>query len=726
MDYIQNLEFTLGGIKNPKIDIRGKKKENITLKLYVDKKEVELISNEALDYSYVLKKMGMGKNEEKIDYSIIVSQKIKLVELYVVKNKKEIKIKEIKTNLIKRIFEKIIYSIKRILYKLKRLPKIIFKVIKIMWTRHHFIVPPKMIKRYIKSFNNNINHNTVEELFYNPLINNEYNKWLDENKYAKEIKNLKYRPLISIVIPVYNVKREYLQECIDSVLNQTYDNFEICIADDCSTNEETVNTLKEYEKRDKRIKVVYRKTNGHISEATNSAIEIATGEFIGLLDNDDILDEYALYEVVSKLNENKDLDMIYTDEDKLNSNGEYSYPNFKPDWSPDTFNSSNYICHFTVLRKSIVNKIGGFRSEYNGSQDYDLFLRFTEQTNKICHIPRILYHWRVIEGSTAAAGSNKNYAYEAGKLALEDSFKRKGIKANVEQIGNPQMFYVNYLLDKEPLISIIIPTRDKINILDRCLDSIFNKTNYKNFEVIVVDNGSVEEETFKVFEQYKNKYKNFKVQREDCEFNYSYLNNAAIKKCKGEYIVLLNNDTEVIYPNWLTDMVGYAAQPHVGCVGAKLLYPDTTIQHSGVVIGCGGVASHAYVGTGREAFGYMGRLISPFNWAAVTAACLMIKKSKFEEVDGLDEKLRVAYNDVDLNLKILEKGYYNVILPKVELFHYESISRGSDFDPKNKVRFMSEFDYMISKWKENIITDKFYNQNFSHDIPFYLDKKKEN
>ena len=365
----------------------------------------------------------MGKNEEKIDYSIIVSQKIKLVELYVVKNKKEIKIKEIKTNLIKRIFEKIIYSIKRILYKLKRLPKIIFKVIKIMWTRHHFIVPPKMIKRYIKSFNNNINHNTVEELFYNPLINNDYNKWLDENKCINEKKELKYKPLISIVIPVYNVKREYLEECIDSVLNQTYDNFEICIADDCSTNEETVNTLKEYEKRDKRIKVVYRKTNGHISEATNSAIEIASGEFIGLLDNDDILDEYALYEVVLKLNENKDLDMIYTDEDKLNSNGEYSYPNFKPDWSPDTFNSSNYICHFTVLRKSIVNKIGGFRSEYNGSQDYDLFLRFTEQTNKICHIPRILYHWRVIEGSTAAAGSNKNYAYEAGILALEDSFK---------------------------------------------------------------------------------------------------------------------------------------------------------------------------------------------------------------------------------------------------------------------------------------------------------------
>ena len=530
---------------------------------------------------------------------------------------------------------------------------------------------------------------------------------------------------VSIVVPVYNVDDNILSECIESVLNQTYSNFELCLADDHSTKKETIECLKKYEQKDSRIKVVYRTKNGHISEATNSAIELATGEFIGLLDNDDLLTKNALYEVVKVLNNDKTMDMIYSDEDKIALNGKRYFPHFKPDFSPDTLLSSNYICHFTVLRKNIVDQLGGFRGEYNGSQDYDLFLRFTEKTNKIYHIPKILYHWRMIEGSTSSDASSKNYAYIAGQKALEDALKRRKIKAKVHLIGTPQMYEIEYLYDKEPKISIIIPTKDKSVILKRCLESIYKYTQYKNYEVIVVDNNSKEDSTFELLKHYQKKYSNFSYYTYQCEFNYSYLNNEAVKKSSGEYIVLLNNDTEVISKDWLQKMVGYASQPHIGCVGVKLLYPTNTIQHCGVVIGCAGVAAHAFVGTGKENYGYFGRLVAPYNYSAVTAACLMIKKSKYNEVNGLDEKLKVAYNDVDLNIKILEKGYFNIILPNIQLYHYESISRGNDLSEENKQRFITEIKYISQKWNKRLLNDQYYNENLSKYYPFYLDRKKE-
>ena len=330
------------------------------------------------------------------------------------------------------------------------------------------------------------------------------------------------------------------------------------------------------------------------------------------------------------------------------------------------------------------------------------------------------------EGSTSSAGDHKNYAYIAGKNALDDYFKRNHIPAKVHLIGQPQMYRVEYLFDKEPFVSIIIPTKDKAKILDTCLQSIYDKTNYKNYEVIVIDNNSCEEETFSLLKSYQEEHDNFKYFTYQCPFNYSYINNEAVKKACGDYIVLLNNDTEVISENWLSDMVGYAMQEHIGCVGAKLLYPNRTVQHAGVVIGVGGIAMHANVSTGEDNFGYFGRLVSVYDWSCVTAACLMIKKSKYLEVNGLDENLKVAYNDVDFCLKLLDANYHHVVLPNVKLFHYESLSRGNDMREDQIKRFKKETDYMCDKWKSKLLRDKYYNDNFSYRYAFRLDRKGDN
>ncbi len=724
MKKVQIIDFTVGGIKHPLVNIHCKIHKNNRLKLVVDEKEISLTDNEEVGTNYVNKLLG---NKEYIDYKYQakLSEDCKHLRLYEVSDGVETLIKEKNIGMLVRIKDGIYFKILCFFRKLLRVPRTVCRVIKLMWERHHFLIPPKLIKRYVRSFFGNISDNNVYEHFADPLDQERYLEWLDSHNESEKKVDFKYKPLISIVVPVYNVEASILKECIESVLMQSYSNFELCLADDCSTKKETVTCLKKYEKKDKRIKVVYRKKNGHISEATNSAIKIASGEFIGLLDNDDLLSENALYEVVKVLNQNKKIDMIYSDEDKIALNGKRYFPHFKPDFSPDSLLSSNYICHFTVLRKSIVDELGGFRSEYNGSQDYDMFLRFTEKTSNIYHIPKILYHWRMIEGSTSNDAGSKNYAYLAGKKALEDALKRRKIKGEVHLIGTPQMYEIEYLLDKEPLVSIIIPTKDKSDILKRCLESIYLKTTYKNYEVIVIDNNSSEKSTFKLLDHYKKKYKNFRTYSYQCEFNYSYLNNEGVKKSKGDYVVLLNNDTEVISNDWLTKMVGYASQNHIGCVGVKLLYPTDTIQHCGVVIGCAGVAAHAFVGTSKDHFGYFGRLVAPHDYSAVTAACLMVKKSKFNEVNGLDEKLKVAYNDVDLNIKLLEKGYYNVVLPGVQLYHYESISRGYDLDEKNKQRFIEEVKYISNKWGNTLMNDKFYNSNLSNYYPFFIDREEK-
>ena len=595
---------------------------------------------------------------------------------------------------------------KKIFSKFAKVWYLIKKSIYFAWYRHHFLIPPRVLIKYIRSFFVVLKRgNGTSNLFINQ---NEYIKWFNNQPKVKH-EELKYKPLFSFIMPTYNVSRNYLTECLDSLLNQTYDNFEICIADDHSTLDETIDTLKEYEKKDKRIKVTYRTENGMISKASNSAIKLAKGEFIVLVDNDDVLELDALYYLAKALNDNKDLDLIYTDEDKMDFKGKLMEPHFKADYSPDTLMSVNYICHLTCIRKSIVDKLGGFRSEYDGSQDYDLFLRVLDNTNKVYHVDKVLYHWRQTPTSTAGYLGNKSYAYIAGKKALEDTLKRRKIKGEVLENPRVSTYLVKYANEFE-LVSIIIPMKDKSDMTRRCLDSIYSKSTYKNFEIILVDNNSTEQATFDMIKEYENKYSNFKSIRLECPFNYSYINNEAVKVAKGKYLLFLNNDTEVMSPDFIEYMLGYARQDHVGCVGIKLLYPDKLVQHAGVVLGYGGFAGHIYVANSYNDNGLFGRLVMPYNYTAVTAACLMINKDKFNSVKGFDENLTVALNDVDLNLKILEKGYYNVCLSNVEMLHYESKSRGYEASNEKHNRFLKEQAYMEKKWNKIISEDKYFSK----------------
>lgn len=544
-------------------------------------------------------------------------------------------------------------------------------------------------------------------------IEQQYELFIKKENTDREKVELKYTPKISILVPVYNVPGKWLCICLDSVINQTYSNWELCIVDDCSPNKQIQETLRNYASKDSRIKYMIRKQNGHISAASNDALKMATGEFIALLDHDDELSPIALEEVVKALNKNPQLDLIYTDEDKIDENGNRFDPHFKPDWSPDTFLSMNYICHFTVIRRDIMNDIGGFRIGYEGAQDYDLFLRVTEKTQNINHIPKILYHWRTLETSTAKDINQKGYACQAGEKAVSDALQRRGTLGKVHSKGT--MYTVEYELRDYPRVSIIIPTKDYSDILEVCLESLYTKTTYKNFEVIVVNNNSSEDETFKLFKRYSQKYDNFRVIDNNIEFNYSKLNNDAITYAQGDYVVLLNNDIEVITPNWIELMLGFCQQEHIGAVGAKLLYPDNTVQHCGIVLGMGGVAGHSQKYASRNNVGYNGRLMVPYNYAAVTAACLMIKKSKYVEVNGLDEMLKVAFNDIDFNIKLLKLGYYNVVVPQVEMYHHESKSRGYEDTPEKVMRFEREIKYMHKKWSDFLKQDPFYNKNFSLD-----------
>ncbi len=700
-------KMTIGGIKNPTVSVIGKKGKNCTLKVKINDKYYELLDDITDGRKFIENIIDKDNEYININSSIVIPKNARKVELYAYIDGNEYFVLSKKTNILLRLIKRFFYSFVLVYRKIQKIFILTFRFL-------------KKIPHIRSAFCNR--KEGIRAFYYDPFNIDDYNKWLKKNKENVKYMDLKYRPLVSVIVPVYNVDRIYLKECIDSVLNQSYQNFELILVDDCSSKKDTIDTLKEYENV-KKVKIVYRKSNGHISEATNTGLENANGDFISLLDNDDTLDKDALYFTILELNKDRKLDLIYTDEDKIYNN-KYCYPHFKPDYSPDTLYTVNYICHFTTIRTSIVKKVGGFNSEYNGAQDYDLFLRVIEKTKNICHIPRVLYHWRMIETSTAASGSNKNYAYLAGKKAIEASLKRKNIYAQVNLLENVGMYDVEYLYDKEPKVSIIIPTKDKAELVDKCLKSIYNHTNYKNYEIIVINNNSSEKNTFELLDKYKKNNNNFDYITLNCEFNFSYINNEAVRKSTGDYIVLLNNDIEIISDNWLSKMVGYASQKHIGCVGIKLLYPNNTVQHCGVVLGCGGVASHAFLNCDKNEYGYFSRLFGTYNYSAVTAACLMIEKSKFEEVSGLDENLKVAYNDVDLNMKMLEKNYYNVCIPSVIAYHYESVSRGSDFSAKNKSRFISEMRYMANKWKKNVLNDKFYNINLSVYYPFYLDKNR--
>ncbi|MCG3447216.1 glycosyltransferase family 2 protein [Enterococcus durans] len=550
----------------------------------------------------------------------------------------------------------------------------------------------------------------------------DYAEWItrheniDLKSQQEQSKKFDYRPLISIAMPVYNVEIKWLEKCIDSVINQTYDNWELCISDDASTDPKIKKCLEAYEKKEPRIKVVFRKENGHISLATNSALEIATGEFIALLDNDDELPPHALFEVVKVLNERPELDVIYSDEDKIDAEGNRFDPHFKADWSPDTLMGNNYISHLGVYRSSIVKSLGGFRKGYEGSQDYDLVLRVTEQIpeDHIYHIDKVLYHWRTIPGSTASSGEAKSYIYDSGVKALTDALNRRGIKGTFRPGLISGFYEVTYEVLQEELVSVIIPTKNGYDDLKLCVDSIIEKTSYPNYEIIIADNGSTDPKMQELFAEYKKQLdERFIVELIDIPFNYSRINNLAAEKASGKYLLFLNNDTEVIEPNWMTTMVSYAQFDRIGCVGAKLYYPDDTTQHAGVLVGIGGVAGHALNNYDRTHCGYFGRLVIDVNYLAVTAACMMVKATDFKAVHGFDETLEVAFNDVDLCLKIYELGRYNVYAHQVELYHFESKSRGYEDTPEKQKRFAGEIKKMQDKWPAYIAHDPFYNDNLT-------------
>ncbi len=533
--------------------------------------------------------------------------------------------------------------------------------------------------------------------------------------FKEKINTLNYQPLLSIIVPVYNTPQNFLEEMIESVLAQVYPNWELCIADDNSSENYIKDILKEYSMKDERIKVIFREENGHISACSNSALSLANGEFICLLDHDDLLTPNALGEVVKLLNENPQADMIYSDEDKINDDGELFDPYFKPDWCPDSFLARMYTCHFGVYRHSLIKEIGGFRLGYEGSQDYDLVLRLTEKTSNICHIPKILYHWRSHSNSAAGDIEAKPYAYEAALKSLEEALLRREEKGTIIPHNKIKGVYtIRYEIKDYKLVSIIIPTRNLGDVLNRCLESIFSQTTYPNYEVIIVDNGTDEPETMAIFNNWeKREPKRFSCHRLDIPFNYSRLNNYGASIAQGDYLLFLNNDTEVINSDWLEAMVEQSQRESIGAVGATLLYPDDSIQHAGVILGIGGVAghSHKYFPLGHQ--GYIRHLISINNYSAVTAACLMCRHEVFNQVHGFDETLEVAFNDVDFCLKIKEKGYHNICLPHVNLYHFESKSRGFEDTPEKQKRFKKEIDIMLNKWDYIINNDPCYNPNLT-------------
>lgn len=546
-----------------------------------------------------------------------------------------------------------------------------------------------------------------------------YDEWYRKNKISdEELASQKkhkfsYEPKISIVVPTYNTDSQFLIEMIESVINQSYDNWELCIADGASTNKQVRDILEDYSKRYKKIKVKFLEENLMISGNTNEAMKLVTGEYIGLFDHDDLLTPDALFEVVQCLNENKNCDFVYSDEDKIDEkNSEYFDPHFKPDWSPDLMRSYNYITHFTVFSKDLYKAIGDFNSEYDGSQDYDMFLRLTEQAKCIKHIPKILYHWRVHKNSTASGIGAKSYALEASRKALESHLKRigeDGIVKDGKYIGS---FKVDYKIEGKPLVSIIIPNKDEVSTLKKCITSIIRKTTYENYEILIVENNSTEEKTFKYYDDLINKYNNVRVIKWDSGFNYSAINNFAVKQARGEYVILLNNDVEIITKKWIEEMLMHAQRKDVGIVGAKLYYPDETIQHAGVIMGIGSVAGHSHKYFHRDEMGHAGRLKVVQNLSGVTAACLMVSKSIYNEVNGLDEGYRVAFNDVDFCMKVREKGYLVIFTPYTELYHYESKSRGAENTPEKIERFNNEIKRFEQKWGL-WMKDPYYNSNLT-------------
>lgn len=550
---------------------------------------------------------------------------------------------------------------------------------------------------------------TSYEEKYHPLS---YAQWIQQGEphVWAQPKKYKLTPLISVVVPAYNTPDKYIIPLIASLREQMYDRWELCIADG-STDKSRAQAIANECKQDRRIK--YVRTNGKnqsIVSNTNAAIKMAKGEFIGFLDHDDLLSPHALLEVVDALNKKPDTDFFYSDEDKISDDGHTrSLPFFKPDWSPVLLEGVNYITHFSVARRSVVSEVGALRKGFDGAQDYDFILRVTDHTDRIVHIPKILYHWRLAEGSTAGPIENKTYADTAGQQALRDHVARKKIAAEVLAIPElPTNYRLRYKVPANAKVSIIIPFKDKVDLLRTNITTLLAKTTYKHYELILVSNNSTEQATHDYLATLK-QHKNIKIFEHNIPFNFSALNNFGRSKASGDYLVLLNNDTEVINGEWLSELIGVAAQPWAGAVGPLLLYPNNKIQHAGIILGMDTMAGHVWRHLTADALTPFGRPYWPRNFMAVTAACLAVKASKYDEVGGLDETFLLTGQDVAFNLRLHEKGYRNVYWPFAKLYHYESVTVGS-----YKGASQSDYDHSLTYYRPYLLwKDPYFNPNLS-------------
>lgn len=549
-----------------------------------------------------------------------------------------------------------------------------------------------------------------------------YQKWIVRHlPGTKELERqrrekFEYQPKISIVIPLYKTPEKYLRQLVETVKAQTYPNWELCLSDGSGENSPIAELLKSLAASDERIRVISHKEPLQISENTNAGIEIATGDYIAFADHDDELTPHALFECVKALNKNRDIRLLYSDEDKMSMDGhKFFQPHFKPDYNPDLLCTVNYICHLFVVDKKIIDQVGMLRKEYDGAQDYDFIFRCTEKAKEIRHIPKVLYHWRCHKDSTASNPESKLYAFDAGARAIMDHYKRVGIEAErVEKGVDYGIYHSVYKIQGEPLVSIIIPNKDHHTDLDLCLRAIETRATYRNVEFIIVENNSTEKETFEYYEKIQKEFSNVHVVTWEREFNYSAINNFGVTFAKGEYLLFLNNDTELIAENFIEEMLGLCQREDVGAVGARLLYQDDTIQHAGVVVGFGGIAGHTFIGLHKAENSYFHRAMSTQDYSAVTAACLMTKKALFDEVGGFTEKLAVAFNDIDYCMKVRASNHLVVYNPYALLYHYESKSRGLEDTPEKVARFNREIKIFSERWPEILKDgDPYYNPNLT-------------
>ena len=553
-----------------------------------------------------------------------------------------------------------------------------------------------------------------------PEKTDDYEQWIlkhrpDKKTLRKQKKTVfQKKPLISIVIPLYQTPEPYLRELIDSVKAQSYENWQLCLADGSPDDR-----LKGFLDRNygKENRIVYRKLeqNGGISANTNEAVALATGEYLMLCDHDDTLEPDALYEIIKAINEKDNPDVLYTDEDKVSMDGKHYFdPNFKPDYNLFRLRENNYICHIFVVKKALTDRVGLLRTEFDGAQDYDFIFRCCEEADKVVHIPKVLYHWRCHMDSTAADPESKAYAYQAGRRAIKEHYQRMGIDASVEMTERPGWYRSYVKIQDNPKISIIIPNKDHIEDLELCLFSLTKRSTYKNYEILIVENNSEKPETFEYYKKLPDRYPKVKVLTWEKEFNYSGINNFAAEQAEGMYLLFLNNDVEILTPQWMEEMLQICQQKDVAITGAKLYYPDDTIQHAGVVLGLGGIAGHIMCKASREDPGYFGRTVTVQEISAVTAACMMIRTEDFRNVGGFDETFQVAFNDIDLCMKVRAAGKKIVFTPYAELYHYESKSRGLEDTPEKQFRFDKEVKAFEAKWSEQLAKgDPYYSPNLS-------------